>query len=212
MCDRSIARKYLEYLSQVIYCGGYSGGEPPLPIPNREVKPAIADGTAPPGGRVGSCRSSRTRLTMSAGSFCFPPSSLSLPLFLPSSLPPSFSLRPSLLSSPSIFIFSLFALRSAFLPSSLPPSLLRPSTFLLFISPSLLLVLSPSFSLSELAGELSRWGKWGSSVATAVPAEGSPPAWRLWYPPESVDSLGRPSPPLVRAASRHSSGYPSPIR
>ena len=38
------------------YCGGYSGGEPPLPIPNREVKPAIADGTAPPGGRVGSCR------------------------------------------------------------------------------------------------------------------------------------------------------------
>ena len=45
-------------LSQVIYCGGYSGGVPPLPIPNREVKPAIADGTAPPGGRVGSCRSS----------------------------------------------------------------------------------------------------------------------------------------------------------
>ena len=43
------------------YCGGYSGGEPPLPIPNRAVKPAIADGTAPPGGRVGSCRSSKTR-------------------------------------------------------------------------------------------------------------------------------------------------------
>ena len=41
--------------------GGYSGGVPPLPIPNREVKPAIADGTAPPGGRVGSCRSSKTR-------------------------------------------------------------------------------------------------------------------------------------------------------
>ena len=49
------------YLSQDIYCGGYSGGEPPLPIPNREVKPAIADGTAPPGGRVGSCRSLTTR-------------------------------------------------------------------------------------------------------------------------------------------------------
>ena len=47
-------------ISQVIYCGGYSGGDPPLPIPNREVKPAIADGTAPPGGRVGSCRSSRS--------------------------------------------------------------------------------------------------------------------------------------------------------
>ena len=28
--------------------GGYSGGVPPLPIPNREVKPACADGTAHP--------------------------------------------------------------------------------------------------------------------------------------------------------------------
>ncbi len=51
------------YFSQVKYFGGYGGGDPPLPIPNREVKPAIADGTAPPGGRVGSCRSSTTRLT-----------------------------------------------------------------------------------------------------------------------------------------------------
>ena len=51
------------YLSQDIYCGGYCGGDPPLPIPNREVKPAIADGTAPPGGRVGSCRSLEARLT-----------------------------------------------------------------------------------------------------------------------------------------------------
>jgi hypothetical protein len=25
--------------------GGYSGGEPPVPIPNTEVKPASADGT-----------------------------------------------------------------------------------------------------------------------------------------------------------------------
>ena len=45
--------------SQVIYCRGYSGEEPPLPIPNREVKLTIADGTAPPGGRVGSCGSSK---------------------------------------------------------------------------------------------------------------------------------------------------------
>ena len=30
------------------YSGGYSGGVPPLPIPNREVKPARADGTAHP--------------------------------------------------------------------------------------------------------------------------------------------------------------------
>ena len=44
------------YLSQVTYCGGYSGEDPPLPIPNREVKLTSADGTAPPGGRVGSCR------------------------------------------------------------------------------------------------------------------------------------------------------------
>ena len=28
--------------------GGYSGRVPPLPIPNREVKPARADGTAHP--------------------------------------------------------------------------------------------------------------------------------------------------------------------
>ena len=46
---------YLVIFSQDIYCGGYSGEDPPLPIPNREVKLAIADGTAPPGGRVGSC-------------------------------------------------------------------------------------------------------------------------------------------------------------
>ena len=34
--------------------GGYSDGVPPLPIPNREVKPVSADGTATPSGRVGS--------------------------------------------------------------------------------------------------------------------------------------------------------------
>ena len=42
------------YLFSETYCGGYSGEDPPLPIPNREVKLTIADGTAPPGGRVGS--------------------------------------------------------------------------------------------------------------------------------------------------------------
>ena len=46
---------HLVIFSQDIYCGGYSGEDPPLPIPNREVKLTIADGTAPPGGRVGSC-------------------------------------------------------------------------------------------------------------------------------------------------------------
>ena len=33
--------------------GGYSSGVPPLPIPNREVKPTRADGTALHRGRVG---------------------------------------------------------------------------------------------------------------------------------------------------------------
>ena len=35
------------------FSGGYCGGVPPLPIPNREVKPACADGTAMQCGRVG---------------------------------------------------------------------------------------------------------------------------------------------------------------
>ena len=53
-----------------IYCGGYSGEDPPLPIPNREVKLTIADGTDPPVGRVGSCRSSRPRTSSRcSGSF-----------------------------------------------------------------------------------------------------------------------------------------------
>ena len=37
-----------------LYSGGYGDGVPPLPIPNREVKPVIADGTAMQCGRVGS--------------------------------------------------------------------------------------------------------------------------------------------------------------
>src|SRR5205085_2705961 len=37
--------------------GGYIGGAPPVPIPNTEVKPSRADGTARfPCGRVGRCR------------------------------------------------------------------------------------------------------------------------------------------------------------
>ena len=36
------------------YLGGYCGGVPALPIPNREVKPTCADGTAMQCGRVGS--------------------------------------------------------------------------------------------------------------------------------------------------------------
>ena len=42
------------------YLGGYSSGVPPLPIPNREVKPTRADGTALHRGRVGRRRFSET--------------------------------------------------------------------------------------------------------------------------------------------------------
>ena len=45
------------------------GEDPPLPIPNREVKLTSADGTAPPGGRVGSCRFSKSPTEKSAGLF-----------------------------------------------------------------------------------------------------------------------------------------------
>ena len=71
-------RGYLpRVFSQVIYSGGYSDGEPPLPIPNREAKPVIADGTARPGGRVGSCRVSRESLrVILATLFLFIPQSL----------------------------------------------------------------------------------------------------------------------------------------
>ena len=50
-----IGNQHPSYFFSETYCGGYSGEDPPLPIPNREVKLTIADGTAPPGGRVGSC-------------------------------------------------------------------------------------------------------------------------------------------------------------
>ena len=43
------------------YCGGFSSVDPPLSIPNREVKRTYADGTDRPVGRVGSRRSSDSR-------------------------------------------------------------------------------------------------------------------------------------------------------
>ena len=45
--------RFLCVICQTPYSGGYCGGVPPLPIPNREVKPACADGTAMQCGRVG---------------------------------------------------------------------------------------------------------------------------------------------------------------
>ena len=57
-CTNSPKSSSVRYcvISLKIYCGGYSSENPPLPIPNREVKLANADGTAIPSGRVGSCR------------------------------------------------------------------------------------------------------------------------------------------------------------
>ena len=43
----------VSYVSKIT-SGGYCDRVPPLPIPNREVKPACADGTAMQCGRVGS--------------------------------------------------------------------------------------------------------------------------------------------------------------
>ena len=48
-------------VSQEKYCGGFSSVDPPLSIPNREVKRTYADGTDRPVGRVGSRRSSDSR-------------------------------------------------------------------------------------------------------------------------------------------------------
>ena len=47
-----ISNRTKDLFSQVIYCRGYSGEEPPLPIPNREVKLTRDDGTDLPVGRV----------------------------------------------------------------------------------------------------------------------------------------------------------------
>ena len=54
--------------------GGYCGGVPPLPIPNREVKPTCADGTAMQCGRVGSrlLLLGAPRIQYSRGSFFVP--------------------------------------------------------------------------------------------------------------------------------------------
>ena len=68
---RSSEARLVDLFSET-YCGGYSGEDPPLPIPNREVKLTIADGTAPPGGRVGSCHFLiRHPVILDDGVFCY---------------------------------------------------------------------------------------------------------------------------------------------
>jgi hypothetical protein len=46
---------------------------PPLPIPNREVKPPMADGTAQQCGRVGSCHIHLITPHSNVGRFCWCP-------------------------------------------------------------------------------------------------------------------------------------------
>ena len=55
MADIYVQFLVLLFTSCLTYSGDYSIRVPPLPIPNREVKPDHADGTAS-SGRVGSCR------------------------------------------------------------------------------------------------------------------------------------------------------------
>ena len=50
--------------------GGFSLGVPPLPIPNREVKPERADGTAPQCGRVGRRLFNEAFSRYAGGFFC----------------------------------------------------------------------------------------------------------------------------------------------
>ena len=50
----SLSLIYAAERSAVKVNGGNSSGDPPLPIPNREVKPARAHDTAIPSGKVGS--------------------------------------------------------------------------------------------------------------------------------------------------------------
>ena len=60
-----------DLFSQVIYCRGYSGEEPPLPIPNREVKLTRDDGTDLPVGRVIRRGFSRALTSHDAGALFF---------------------------------------------------------------------------------------------------------------------------------------------
>ena len=60
--------------------GGFSRGVPPLPIPNRAVKPARADGTDTPVGRVGRRRTSGSPDILSMSGLLFFTFSCILPM------------------------------------------------------------------------------------------------------------------------------------
>ena len=110
--------------------GGYCGGVPPLPIPNREVKPACADGTAMQCGRVGG-RLFHYKQRVPVRVKTFRDFCLIIIAYrndwtsglLSSVLPPS-------VFCPSTFRLLSFRLLSFRLPSSvLPPSVFCPSAF-----------------------------------------------------------------------------------
>ena len=72
--------------------GGHCAGVPPLPIPNREVKPGCADGTAQQCGRVGGRRlygypPRETEMSSRGGFSIFVPSLFSLCLLFSPCLP-----------------------------------------------------------------------------------------------------------------------------
>ena len=99
------------FLSSKI-CGGYSGGVPPLPIPNREVKPVIADGSALSGVRVGSCRFSTRTSDFGCPGFLFVPSSISVLCYSLFGLLFSFSLQFCFIS----LYYLLYCLKDVSLP------------------------------------------------------------------------------------------------
>ena len=78
--------------------GGYCGGVPPLPIPNREVKPTCADGTAMQCGRVG-------RRLLSMKSLRFRKISEAFLFFLPADL---FSFRWTFLLAEYCFVTQIW--------------------------------------------------------------------------------------------------------
>ncbi len=97
------------------YSGGYNVGDPPLPIPNREVKPNGADGTA-------SQWESRTPpfLRSAREGIGFPPFSgkkVKERVSNPRLSPFLFSLSPKIILLFSLFLFLLFLPFLPFLPS-----------------------------------------------------------------------------------------------
>ena len=56
--------------------GGYNDGDPPLTIPNREVKPISADDTAIPSGKVGSRQLYESIQVIGCSFFVIPSSAL----------------------------------------------------------------------------------------------------------------------------------------